>query len=289
MSTATVYVLGSGTCYPEPGRTKRAPPGFYIRYGARPEEHLLLECSAGIAERLEAIGVGADQIGQLAISHAHPDHFALPQFLQSAHCAYSIRSRGEPPSEKPVLELFVPHHIKMNLRRLNEIHFEETCFAPDRSPGLAYPIVNATDMTDHQREHGVLVSLAGGASLRAFPVQHGFGKVDALAFRLALKDGTCIAYSGDTGMCQGVIEAARNADLLICEASARVGDNESATRYGHLNPFQAGQVAKLAGAKSLLLTHYSGSDSDELILADCLLSSYEGDVTLAKDGMSINV
>jgi ribonuclease BN (tRNA processing enzyme) len=129
-----------------------------------------------------------------------------------------------------------------------------------------------------------VIEFADDSELLSFPVYHGFGKVNALAFRLVLASGRVVAYSGDTGTCPGLIQAAKDADLFICEASAPLGNDAMATGYGHLNPRQAGEVAKVCGVKKLVLTHYSGRDPDEAMLVDCRLSGFEGEIVIAKDG-----
>ena len=268
-----VHVLGSGTCHPVPGGKRRAHPGFFIRWGEG-DQHLLLECSENMAVRIEAIGEEVDRIRHLAISHAHPDHFALPQFVQSMNCAASWR---------PKAGLFVPGqlhvygsaHVVQSVSKLNHIHFEET--VSERGAGLSNP-----DLALHMMLQST-VEFGEGVKLSSFPVHHGFGKVEALAFRLELP-GLSFAYSGDTGMCDGLIKAAQGVDLFICEASAPLGNEAMATGYGHLNPRQAGEVAKTCGVKKLVLTHYSGRDSDEAMLADCRLSGFEGEIVIAKDG-----
>ncbi|NIP81592.1 MAG: hypothetical protein GWM90_21205, partial [Gemmatimonadetes bacterium] len=61
-----------------------------------------------------------------------------------------------------------------------------------------------------------------------------------------------LALSGDTGVCDGVVAAARDADLFVCEASFPEGRG----RRGHLVPSEAGMLAAQAGARRLLLSHF---------------------------------
>lgn len=281
-----VWVLGSGTCFPEPDRVRRAHPGFFIKWGDESEQHLLLECSAGIAERLETIGIAPDEIQHLAISHAHPDHFALPHFVQSAHCATLARGykSGEPPRE---LHLYCPNHIANTVEPLMAIHFEETVTTGQPS-GLSTPVVRLHAMSNGHPEECCFTKLPDGSRLIGYPVYHGFGKVDALAFRLEIKDGPVIAYSGDSGDCAGLRQAARDTHLFICEASARIGDNASSRPggYGHLNPGSASLIAGLVQAQWLLLTHDPGFDSEEAMLRDGA-NVFSGEKMVAEDGMHL--
>ena len=53
------------------------------------------------------------------------------------------------------------------------------------------------------------------------------------------------------------MKLAKRADLLIAECSLRPGEHLNA--WPHLNPQQASKIAKEAGAKQLVLTHFDGS------------------------------
>lgn len=73
--------------------------------------------------------------------------------------------------------------------------------------------------------------------------------------------GHVLAYATDFGFTDAnrdrVIELARDADPLICEATYRDTELEEARKRHHLTARQAGEIAAAAGAPSLLLTHFS--------------------------------
>lgn len=77
-----------------------------------------------------------------------------------------------------------------------------------------------------------------------------------LGYRLAL-DGRMIAYCPDTGYCENAVKLARGTDLLIAECSFRPGEHLSV--WPHLNPQQASKIARDAGVKQLILTHFDAS------------------------------
>ncbi len=79
------------------------------------------------------------------------------------------------------------------------------------------------------------------------------------SFRLTL-EGKIISYSGDTGICENSKLLARNADLLIHECSyIKITDN-----WGHSDPELAAALAKEAGVKKLILTHFDASRYTDL-------------------------
>lgn len=71
------------------------------------------------------------------------------------------------------------------------------------------------------------------------------------------RPGLKIAYVTDTSPCDGAIELAKDADLLIHEATYPAGDERLAHERGHSTAADAAHCARKAGAKRLILTHIS--------------------------------
>jgi ribonuclease BN (tRNA processing enzyme) len=104
----------------------------------------------------------------------------------------------------------------------------------------------------------------GEVGVRAGAVDH---PVEAYALRLE-HGGRSLVYSGDTGPCPGLVELARDADVLLCEATwphvTPFWDEPPAGL--HLSGRQAGEHATLAGVGTLLITHVaSWFDADEVV------------------------
>lgn len=69
--------------------------------------------------------------------------------------------------------------------------------------------------------------------------------------------GRIVTILGDTRKCEAAIGLAKDADLLIHEATFSAGEENLAFEYFHSTTTQAAMAAKLAGAKQLCLTHIS--------------------------------
>lgn len=96
--------------------------------------------------------------------------------------------------------------------------------------------------------------------------------------------GRVLAYSGDTGACEGLVDLARDADLFLCEASFL---DEPANPEGvHLCGRQAGEYAARAGARALMLTHLVAAWGDEQATLAEAKAVYDGDLRLARDGIT---
>ena len=61
----------------------------------------------------------------------------------------------------------------------------------------------------------------------------------------------------DTRVCDNAVELARGVDLLICESTYLDCDADKAHDHGHLTAAEAAQIAARAGARKLVLTHFS--------------------------------
>ena len=261
-----VTALGTGVCADTPHTTfSRQPPGFLVEIDGT---KMLFDCSEGIRFRAHAAGADIVSISHVAVSHAHPDHAALPQFIQAKFC----RHLGASEAHGSKLKIYLPLILARDFPQVWNWHQPENDggywndFAPE--------IVGM--------KNGYEDVIAPGVVLRAFDVYHGFGRHPSMGFRLETPYGT-VAYTGDSGVCEGVRTLAQSADLLIADCQTRVGQ-EYTGGYGHMGPRQCGELGLQAGAKKLWLTHYFDLDTPDAILGEVRNVGYFGDAKMAVDG-----
>ncbi len=72
-----------------------------------------------------------------------------------------------------------------------------------------------------------------------------------------IRQGDSIAVVIDTRLCQNAIDIAKNAKVLLCESTYQEEHQELAYNHFHLTAKQAATIAKQAGVKQLILTHFS--------------------------------
>jgi ribonuclease Z len=82
------------------------------------------------------------------------------------------------------------------------------------------------------------------------------------------RPGQSFAFVMDTRRCAGATALAHAADLLICEATFRNGEEDLAETYGHLTARQAAELAREAGVRRLVLAHFSQRHPDSAAFAD---------------------
>jgi len=243
-------VLGSGTVAPTPDRTAAA---HWIEAA---EVRLLLDCGAGALHRAATFGIPWAQATHVAISHFHIDHWAeLP------HLLFALRWGTEPPRSEPLVVLG-PRGLRARLA-LAAGAFEDWLVRPEYpldivelEPDRRYPLGDQVRLETHRTPHT--------ASSLAYAVSDGRVR--------------CV-YTGDTGYSAALAQWASGCDLLLAECS--LPDERAVER--HLTPSRAGRLAREAGARRLVLTHFYPvfGDRDPAALA---AEEFDGDIVAARDG-----
>lgn len=264
-----ISVLGAGTCVSQlPNIPNQFPPSFFVQWD---NHHLLLECPEATRFRLEELGLDFASIKNIAISHAHPDHCALVHYVQSVY----VKGIYDAPTKNPTITVYSPKQLATHYKDVWQFHVPEMT-----SNNYEWPVLRFVTPKGGE--------VIGAATLTAFSVMHGFNRIESFGYRLETPDGV-LAYSGDTGLCDGVLALAKNADFFICEAALRIGNEKPATTYGHLTPRLAGAVARQAGVKKIGLMHYTGLDSVADLEADCRASGFAGEIVVLRDKMMLEV
>jgi ribonuclease Z len=116
-------------------------------------------------------------------------------------------------------------------------------------------------LPDRLTRHGIsgpgvgLLAREGSLSIRGQTVQ-----VDEVS---EPRRGQVFAFVMDTRWCDTALDLASGADLLVCESTYLEADRALADEYAHLTARQAAELARLAGARRLVLTHFSQRYGDD--------------------------
>ncbi len=255
-SDIRVTLLGSGTCVPS---LKRSSSSVLVRIGTAA---ILLDIGAGTIHRLLQADFSIFDVTHLFISHFHPDHSGeMVSFLFSSK--YPDTGR-----RKTRLVLAGGPGFCLHYDRLKSIYGEWI----DLSGKLDLADLDPAVSTDY---------FYTSFSMRVAAMAH---REESIAFRITAPDGRAIVYSGDTDYTENLVEIARNADLLICEAALP----DALKVEGHLTPSVAGRIAARAGVKKLVLTHFY-PESDRADVAGECAKTYDGPLMLAEDLMEIRL
>ncbi|WP_099024526.1 cyclic nucleotide-degrading phosphodiesterase [Mycolicibacterium palauense] len=132
-------------------------------------------------------------------------------------------------------------------------------------------------------EDGVDVQI-GSLTVHPRLVSH---PTESYGLRITDSSGAVLVYSGDTGICDSVVDLARDADAFLCEASW-THDPDHRPPHIHLSGTEAGQVAAKAGVSELLLTHIPPWTSREDIISEAK-AEFDGPVRAVVCGETFDI
>jgi ribonuclease Z len=103
-----------------------------------------------------------------------------------------------------------------------------------------------------------------------------------------VRRGQRFAFIMDTRLCDGVHALAEGCDMLVIESTFLKADKQLAADHGHLTAPQAARVARDAGVRHLVLTHFSQRYSDPgEFEQEARAAGFEGELTIATDLMRV--
>ncbi len=187
----------------------------------------LVDVGGSPVQKLRRLGVDPVELAGVVVTHTHPDHvYGLPALVQNL----IILGRRAPLPVYCRVE-----HVDL-LRRLLAL------FDLTGADGLA------VDVHGVEPKEGVPLFEAGDLLVTASPNAHG--RMPNLAVRADCA-GRSLVYSSDTRPCPAVATLARGATVLVHEATFAQPDPSQ----WHSTAREAGEVAREAGVRRLLLAH----------------------------------
>lgn len=188
-------------------------------------KRILLDMGNGSAAKLQK-HLPLTQLDAIIISHLHFDHFG--DLFCAKYALETKRAYGE--NLKPI-PLFIPALPQGQARS----YARTTCSKSIRSR-------MAQRMTSMK------------CILLFFAVKH---LIESYGVRISA-EGKTFAYSGDTGVCEGLYKVASGADAFLCESTFCAG--ETAEESHHLERAYRGADCQGCGVKQLFMTHYLPSN-----------------------------
>ena len=246
MSQVEILFLGSGDAFGSGGRFQTC---FHVRAEAT---QFLIDCGASSLIAMKRFGVDPSSLDIILLSHLHSDHFGgLPFLILDAQ--FSRRTRP--------LVIAGPPGVEARVRDAMEVLF------PGSSAVQRKFIVQFAELAEGSE------TVLGPLSVIPYRVVHPSG-APSFALRVTC-GGKVIGYSGDTEWTDTLVQAARGADLFICEAYVF----EKKIKY-HLDYRTLMDRRTQLGCRRLMLTHMS----------DDMLQRLQGlDADWAEDGKRIVV
>lgn len=243
--------LGTGSAMPT-GR--RAQTGLLLQ-GDRP---LLVDCGSGVLSALARTDIGYEGVDTVLLSHHHLDHVSdLLVLLKARWLA------GE-----EVMTVLGPTGTRALLNDLLGVH--------------EY-LAGRVDLTVREVGSDSAFSVAG-FEVTARETRHS---MHCQAYRFE-RDTETVAVSADTEAFPELIEFADGAAILVHDCSFP----DEVEVSNHPNPTTLGRALDAASADigRIYLTHlYPHTEGREEAMLETIGERYEGDVRIARDGLTVDI
>jgi ribonuclease BN (tRNA processing enzyme) len=236
--------IGSGDAFGSGGRFNTC---FHLA-GAR--TNVLIDCGASSLVAMRKLGLDRGAIDLVLLTHFHADHFGgVPFFILDA---------------------------QFNVKRTRPLVLAGPPGLPDwyeRACAIAFPGERTLPFPLELREVEIgRVNEIGSLRVTPFHVRHDDRAGPCLAYRIEA-EGKTFCYSGDTEWTDALLEAARGADLFVCECYTFDKPRKSHMALSVLREKLPG-----IGAKRVVLTHMS---------EDMLARLADAGIETAEDGKAV--
>lgn len=274
----SLTILGSSGALPAIGRF---PTSQYLVIQNR---HFLIDCGEGAQMQLAHLQISPHKIDHIFISHLHGDHYlGLMPLLFSMHL--HKRATELHLYSPPGLDEIITLHLKHSKSVLNyKIHFHP--FDPSKIQLLfedgalevqTIPLIHKLDCAGFLFKEKIkprrinkeklidglklqqIASLKTGADILDEAGTILYNNED---LTLPPRPSLSYAYCSDTAWNEAMIEQITKVDLLYHEATFQHSDLSKAIETKHSTATQAAEIAKLAGAKKLIIGHFSARYKD---------------------------
>jgi ribonuclease BN (tRNA processing enzyme) len=243
----------------------------------------VVDCGAGVSRQMVLADLPLRSLRYIFLTHHHSDHNLEYGGLMYNAWVTGFKGRidtyGPPPIQK-ITELF----LEMNTYDIN-------IRIPDEGRPPLKPMI-----FPHEISRGGLVMENGQVKVTAALVHHPPVE-PAFAYRFDTPDRS-IVFSGDTTLCDNLIQLAQGADVLVHEVIhkpslarllARIPNADRLVEHivaSHTTHIDVGRVAKEAKVKTLVLTHFVPVDdptlTDEMWLEGAR-THFDGRIIVGRD------
>lgn len=294
-----LIVLGTASQVPTRYRNHN---GYFLRWD---DEGLLFDPGEGTQRQMIRHGVTASQVTRFFVTHFHGDHC-----LGLASLCQRVSLDRVPQA----IDVFFPASGEVYWHRLRGASIYHDVARLQPRPVAADGVVAETERLvlearklDHDVDcFGYRLSERAGRTMQpdaleaagvrgrdiASLIERGELQVGSRVVRLedvsVPRPGQSMAFVMDTRRCRAAVELARGVDLLVIESTYLSSHAREAREHGHLTAHEAALIAKEAGARRLVLTHFSQRHPRvEPFLEEA--GRVHGDVVAARDGDRIPV
>ena len=275
----------------------------------REGETLLFDCGEGTQRQMMRYGVSF-ALADIFFTHFHADHvigvIGLMRTMALQGRTEELRLWGPSPAARHLkraetfgvdrLTFPVTIHELEPGAAIGRQGYAIVPYAVEHGPGpaMGYAVVEEDRKgrfdPDLARELGIPEGPLWGKIHRGESITLDDGRVIESATLVGpRRAGRKVVITGDTRPSENTVAAAQGADLLVHEATFGDEEAERAVETGHSTAREAGIVARRAGCRRLVLTHFSARYSRDAGELEAQARAEFRSVTIGRDGMEIDV
>lgn len=273
MTMRKFIALGTASQVPTRDRNHN---GYFLAWD---REGILFDPGEGTQRQMIFAGVSVSQITRICITHFHGDHClglaGILQRLSLDRVPHTVELHY-PAYGQRYVESLKTASIFYNQAKVVEKPFDtagviargkdfvlETAMLEHTVESWGYAVQEADSVTLLPEKLAAL-GIAGRdvGLLKQQGSLEREGRVISLSEVSTPRRGQRFAFLMDTRVCASAVRLARGADLLVCESTYLASESADAHNNGHLTAAQAAGIAREAGARQLVLTHFSQRYSD---------------------------
>jgi len=271
MTQLSIIFLGTGGSWPT---VKRNVTSIAIKRG---REIILFDCGEGTQRQFQKSKLSYMQISKIFITHFHGDHFlGLPGLIQTMQLndreipLHIYGPKGMIGLTKKLLSLgyFSPTYeiIAHEIDERDILNFEGYKIKPFRVnhgvPTLGYSLNEDIRPGKFNKKKALKLGVPEGPLFSRIQkgetiTLYNGKKITPDMILGKPRKGRKIVISGDTRATDKIVDIAKNADVLVHEATFSSEFNDIADEYGHSTSEEAANIAKKSVVKKLFLTHIS--------------------------------
>ncbi|MDE6288007.1 MAG: ribonuclease Z [Muribaculaceae bacterium] len=304
MSDFRIHYLGCGSATPT---VRHLPSCQVVEFRGR---LMMIDCGEGAQLQFRRQRLKFSRLNHIFISHLHGDHFlGLPGLLSTLALhgvggTVTVHTFAEGADIlQRILAVFcreLGYELKFNI-----IEPKRAVIYSDKSMTVeTFPLKHRVPAVgflfrEHPGERHIIGDMARFleiplSQLPAIKAGADFVRPDGSVVpneRITTPPSPAMsyAYCSDTVFNPAIADDIRGVNTLYHEATYLDDSAYKAAARGHSTASQAGRLATLAGAKRLVLGHYSQAyDSDELF-AEEASTTFDGEVIAAHEGLTIDL
>lgn len=277
-SKSRLILLGTGGG-PRPRKTNSASAQVIVVNDVA----YVVDCGDGVARQLVLAGVRLPQLRHIFLTHQHSDHNADYGNLMLLAWTSGLKTRVDAWGPPPLKEM-TAHFLAMNA-------YDIRTRIQDEGRVALEPLIHVHELTG-----GGLVIEDDNVRVTAALVDHP-PVTPAFAYRFDAPDRS-IVISGDTRPSENLIKLASGADVLVHDALFPAGVDRLVAGVAnavtlkqsilshHTSAEDAGRVAKQAGVKTLVLSHFVPPEDPEItdrMWIEAASTHFDGKIVVGKD------